>query len=282
MERSLGYRKHSWNSRLIRSYAALAQGLEAGKPGRSGAPAARYLELEGTLGAVRDVLVETLLGVVGQLEGDLGGAAGPRRHQQQREQPAAPLARGGRPALRGPRPPHPRTAAAASTELGTRGARLRGLGAAGLGPGRPRRRTAGSLGASERFATRGESRGAGEGRRDTRPGPRTTQEADTQPAANRQQTTGKGLTWPEVGGDVLGRGAGPEGPAPATRMCSPRAADRGVGVRVSLRGGLPARPLSPRGGARRRGVARLCLWDARGRTSQPMESQLSRLGSREG
>lgn len=43
----------------------------------------QYLELEGALGALRDVLVETLLGIVRQLEGDLGGAAGPRHQQQQ-------------------------------------------------------------------------------------------------------------------------------------------------------------------------------------------------------
>ena len=41
-----------------------------------------YLELEGALGALRDVLVEALLGIIGQLEGDLRGAAG-FRHQQQ-------------------------------------------------------------------------------------------------------------------------------------------------------------------------------------------------------
>lgn len=87
----------------------------AGDPSRAGP---WYLELEGALGALSYVLVEALLGVVGQLEGNFGGAARPghQQHQQQREQPAAPTARGSHPTLRRPRPRHPEKAAA-STEL---------------------------------------------------------------------------------------------------------------------------------------------------------------------
>lgn len=104
-----------------------------------------YLELEGALGALRDVLVETLLGIVRQLEGDLGGAAGPRHQQQQREQPAAPTARGGRPALRGPRPRHPEATEAASTELrGDSRSRLRGLTTSGRPQSGPPAKTHGS------------------------------------------------------------------------------------------------------------------------------------------
>lgn len=49
------------------------------------APPAEYLELEGAFGALGDLLVEALLGVVGQLERDLGGPsrAGRQRPQQQ-------------------------------------------------------------------------------------------------------------------------------------------------------------------------------------------------------
>lgn len=53
----------------------------------------RYLELERALRALGDLLVEALLGVVGQLEGDLGGprGAGQRQQQQQRQPPPRPL-----------------------------------------------------------------------------------------------------------------------------------------------------------------------------------------------
>lgn len=75
---------------------------------------------------MRDVLVETLLGIVGQLEGDLGGAARSRNEQQQQhEQPAAPTARGGRPAGGRTQPRHPEAVAAASTQQ-----RRRGVGSA--------------------------------------------------------------------------------------------------------------------------------------------------------
>ena len=61
-----------------------------------------YLELEGALGALCDVLVETLLGIVRQLEGALAGAARAwHQEQQYQEQPAVPTAHGGHPALCG-------------------------------------------------------------------------------------------------------------------------------------------------------------------------------------
>lgn len=52
-----------------------------------------HLELERALRALGDLLVEALLGVVGQLEGDLGGprGAGQRQQQQQRQPPPRPL-----------------------------------------------------------------------------------------------------------------------------------------------------------------------------------------------
>lgn len=66
--------------------------LPGGSRGRP-LPAAppRYLELEGALGALGDLLVEALLGVVRQLEGDLGGprCAGRKRHEEQRREPPA-------------------------------------------------------------------------------------------------------------------------------------------------------------------------------------------------
>lgn len=93
-----------------------------------------HLELQGALGALSDVLVEALLGIVGQLKGDLGGAARARQQQQppqQRKQPASPTARCGRPARRQRRPRHHPGSAAASTEL-------RGLDARSRpGPRRP-------------------------------------------------------------------------------------------------------------------------------------------------
>lgn len=46
--------------------------------------------------------METLLGIVRQLEGDLGGTAGAwHQEQQQQEQPTVPRAHGGCPALHG-------------------------------------------------------------------------------------------------------------------------------------------------------------------------------------
>lgn len=64
-----------------------------------------HLELERALGALRDVLVEALLGVVGQLEGDLGGGAGRGQQRQQQEQrrerPAGCADPGGHPERRG-------------------------------------------------------------------------------------------------------------------------------------------------------------------------------------
>jgi len=147
--------------------------------------ASNHLELEGALGALRDVLVETLLRIVRQLEGDLGGAARPRHQQQQREQPAAPTARGGRPARRGPQPRHPEATAAASTELpGDAGSGLRGLAARGRPqPGRPAKthgRVAPSLG-----EIRAEGRAAGSRRavrRDRDQAPGTTHGAKIKPA----------------------------------------------------------------------------------------------------
>lgn len=155
-----------------------------------------YLELEGALGALRDVLVETLFGVVRQLEGDLRGAAGPRHQQQQREQPAAPTARGGRPALRGPRPRHPEATAAASTELrGDAGSGLSRLAARGRPqPGRPAEthgRAAPSLG-----EIREEGRPAGS-RRDRGPAPGTTYRAEIKPAKHgrkRPEMAGSGTS----------------------------------------------------------------------------------------
>lgn len=41
-----------------------------------------HLELQGALSALSDVLVEALLGIIGQLEGDLGAAAQSRQEQQ--------------------------------------------------------------------------------------------------------------------------------------------------------------------------------------------------------
>lgn len=90
-----------------------------------------YLELEGALGALGDLLVETLLGVVGQLERDLGGprrAGRQRPHQQPERQrpPGAP--RRHRQARR------EATRARRGSGLGARGcgaAGLRGCGAAG-------------------------------------------------------------------------------------------------------------------------------------------------------
>lgn len=114
-----------------------------------------YLELEGALGALRDVLVETLLGIVGQLEGNLRGATG-SRHQQQREQPAAPTARGGRPARRRTRPRHPEAAAASAELRRDAESGLRGLAAR-------RRPQPESLRASGRFGRRSEPPGAGKG-----------------------------------------------------------------------------------------------------------------------
>lgn len=94
-----------------------------------------YLELQGALGALCDVLVEALLGIVGQLKGDLGGAARARQQQQQppqqRKQSASPTARCCRPAWQRRRPRHHSGSAAASTEL-------RGLDARSRpGPRRP-------------------------------------------------------------------------------------------------------------------------------------------------
>lgn len=172
-----------------------------------------YLELEGALGALRDVLVKALLGIVRQLEGDLGGAAGPRHQQQQREQPAAPKARGGRPALRGPRPRHPEAAAAASEEL-------RGDAGSGLSPGGPRRRTAESL--------RGE-RAAGcrrAVRRDRDLAPRSTYRAEVKPAQNG----GKGPKWPEVGRAPGKRGRGLRHLLQQPGCALPGQRLRGVGV----------------------------------------------------
>lgn len=210
-----------------------------------------YLELEGALGALRDVLVEALLGIVRQLEGDLGGAAGPRHQQQQREQPAAPTARGGRPALRGPRPRHPEATAAASTELrGDAGSGGRRLAARGRPrPGRPAKthgRVAPSLG-----EIREEERAAGcrrALRRDRGLAPGTTYRAEIRPVRHRRKR-------PEMAGSRASawkEGAGPEAPAPATRMCSPRAeAERRWSVYVEARETSASGPPAPeaRGGA---------------------------------
>lgn len=144
------------------------------------------LELEGALGALRDVLVETLLGIVGQLEGDLGGAAGARhQEQQQHEQPAAPTARGGRPARRGPQPGH--AEAAASTELGRRGVRSARTrrGAAGLGPGGATKTHRRWLRAPERVKMRSESLGTAESTEV--PGPRGQNDPRSGNGAGKEQ-----------------------------------------------------------------------------------------------
>lgn len=109
------------------SVRAPGSGLGSGprtapRPGRLLPPG--YLELEGALGALGDLLVEALLGVVGQLERDLGGPRGAGRqcpHQQQgRQRPPGALRRH-RPARR-----------EARRTRRVRRAR-RGCGAAGLG-----------------------------------------------------------------------------------------------------------------------------------------------------
>ena len=126
-----------------------------------------YLELEGALGALRDVLVETLLGIVRQLEGALAGAAGAwHQEQQQQEQPTVPTAQGGHPALRGAsRDGGPNGAA------GTRGGSALTHCALQASAGVvPRRRAAEMLRASERFKMRSELLGVVEGTE--RPGPR--------------------------------------------------------------------------------------------------------------
>lgn len=90
------------------------------RPGRLLPPG--YLELEGALGALDDLFVEALLGVVGQLERDLGGPrhAGRQRPQQQQGRQRPPGApRRHRPARR-----------EASRGGGARAGR--GCGAAGL------------------------------------------------------------------------------------------------------------------------------------------------------
>lgn len=77
--------------------------------------------------------------------------------------------------------------------------------AAGLSPGRPRRRTAASLRAAERFAMSGEPPGAGEGCGETGAWGR---ERPTKRRESRQNTGGKGLRWPEVGLALGKRGRG--------------------------------------------------------------------------